>query len=80
NYFAAGTKDRVYFFNRWGNATIIRPVVTLFSSTNQSANNLNSVGSIPNTTLPTPLALTCVIFAIGVISAIVIIQKKRNGP
>ncbi|OPY38306.1 MAG: PQQ enzyme repeat protein [Methanoregula sp. PtaU1.Bin051] len=23
NYFAAGTKDHVYFFNRWGNTTII---------------------------------------------------------
>lgn len=79
-YFTAGTKDKVYFFNRWGNATIIGPVVTLLPSMNQSANNLNPVGPVPNTTLPAPLALTSVIFAIGAISAIVLIQKKRNGP
>jgi len=77
NYFAAGTKDHVYFFNRWGNTTIIEEP----KNADAGMSKTESTKDQPNATLtiqPAPLSGILPIIAISSAGVFLASINKRK--
>jgi hypothetical protein len=77
NYLAANAGGTIYFFNRWGNATIIdEPELSEVSG---DSPGFTDTALIPSTTKPSPLPALFAIIAIGCIILMAAKQRKRKN-
>ena len=77
NYLAANAGGTIYFFNRWGNATIIKTEADPVAAVFLPVDNQTLRTPATYTSQPAPLPATLVILAIGCITIIAAIRKNR---